>query len=49
MNGGGNQYDMPHTGENKRQHSGAAVVDHSVGAALQQMGRNALAGLDNAN
>jgi hypothetical protein len=48
-NGGGNQYDMPHTGINRRQHSGEAVVDHSVSAALEQMGRNALADLDNAN
>lgn len=48
-NGGGNQYDMPHTGINKRQASGEAVVDYSVSAALEEMGRNALAQLNDAN
>jgi hypothetical protein len=40
---------MPHTGIYKRQQSGLPVIDRSVSAALEQMGRNALAALNNAN
>ena len=47
--GGDNQYDMPHTNINKRQHNGEAVIDRSVTATLQQIGRTALNNLNNNN